>query len=62
MTTRSGDASGLVSREFGQLATVQSKEELVAFLGAARGKDIFGRYSPALTYLEQVERDGLAVE
>lgn len=54
--------TGFVSRTFGKLSTVQPKDQLVSFLTTAKGKDIFGRYTPALTYLEQVERDGLAVE
>jgi glycine C-acetyltransferase len=54
--------SGLVSREIGQLSNLQSKEQLVSFLATVKGKDIFGRYSPALTYIDQNERDGLAVE
>lgn len=51
-----------ISRDFPKLSTLQPKGQLVTFLATAKGADIFNRYTPALTYLEQVEKDGLAVE
>jgi hypothetical protein len=54
--------TGLNSRHFGQLSTLQPKDKLVSFLSTVQGRDIFARYTPALTYLQQTEADGLAVE
>lgn len=43
----------LLVRDFGQLQTVQPKDQLTSFLTNVKGKDIFARYAPALTYLNQ---------
>jgi hypothetical protein len=51
-----------ITRDFGQLSTLQPKDQLTSFLANAKGKDIFGRYSPALKYINQVEHDNLAVD
>lgn len=52
----------LLVRDFGQLQVQNSKEQLTSFLTNVKGKDIFGRCSPALTYLTQTEQDGLAID
>jgi hypothetical protein len=61
MSTNSQQEKLLV-RDFGQLQTVQPKEQLTSFLTNVKGKDIFARCAPALTYLNQNEQDGLAVD
>ena len=51
-----------VKRDFGQLSNLQPKDQFTAFLANAKGKDIFGRYTPALKYIEQVQKDGLSID
>lgn len=51
-----------VVRDFGQLANLQPKDQFTAFLDKAKGKDIFGRYTPALSYVEQTQKDGLGID